>query len=130
MATFNWVKFCDYAYYSDHNKLSIINMAATGLLIRATVLPITHPQLFVVMETTVTPADKQLDFSAQIRAPSGKVMQRVEEPSIFAMDIADHISIFPFYGMRLEEEGEYHLEIFANLDSIVQYPFWVEVKPM
>lgn len=88
--------------------------------IGAKTLPHVLDQLFLVVSTVIENNDGEMAFSALISAPSGKALRRNNSPAIGAGD-RDRImynAVFGFYGLRLEETGEYHIEVFANGQSV------------
>jgi len=109
MASINWAFLCDYAFVSN-GKTSIIGLF-DQIGVRA--LPATHPQMFLVVSTTINPEDGNIKFGAQITSPTGgSNLAFVENPPFSVHGgISTNNMIFGFYGISLPESGDYHVEI-------------------
>lgn len=120
MASINWALLCEYAFYVERNKVSLIGVFSA---VRSRTLPYDIPQLFVVVSTAVAHEDGELYISATISAPSGTFLRESAVDHVFVESgkwVDAHKSVFGFYGVRFEEPGDYHIEVFINGHSV--YP--------
>lgn len=116
MTAINWTLLCDYAFMTEGRKLSLIGVFEN---IHTKSLPAVHLQLFVAVNITINPEDRLVRFSAQISAPSGNSLRRIDEnPLSVSGGTAQHNSVFGFYSLPFEEPGDYHVEVFANGQSV------------
>src|SRR5688572_17895491 len=106
MATINWSLVCDYAFVAD-GKLSMIGLFEH---IFAKQFPTLHPQLFLAINTTINLDDGPISLSAQVSAPGGNSISRIDKSPVMAVrDGVTLSNVFGFYRLPFEEPGEYHI---------------------
>lgn len=124
MGSINWAFLCDYAFQTD-GKGSLIGIFDA---VSVKTIPFAINQLFVVASMDIFPSDGTTNIAVQISSPSGNVLGAVSQPPITAYGgIAKHNLAAGFYGVPIEEPGEYHIEIFINGQSVHLIPLPVKL---
>ncbi len=126
MASINWIFLCDYAYVDAAGKASIIGMWEH---INARQLPITWPQMYVVMNLIPDPT-AETTIGVILSSPSGQEIAKIEgaklkNPASPAGVLNRAVLTFGFFNTIFKEEGVHHIEIFINGISIHSLAFTI-----
>lgn len=125
MPSINWAFLCDYAYVDVAGKASIIGIWDN---INAIQLPLTWPQMYVIMEILAEPNE---EFSVGVIAscPSGKELAKLGGSGnrIPANPTGEAKGKFAFgmFKTKFSETGQYHMELIINGVSVHSIPFTV-----
>lgn len=103
---------CDYAFYAQGNKLSII-----GIFENVNVLdfPSKHPSMSFVLALEGEP-NKRIDYYFSIENPSGKiVIDKSNQKAQAEIGANGKLNlIYNVVGVPIEEEGIYKINLFAG----------------
>ena len=116
MAKLNYAHLCDYAFLSANRTPTLIGIFSE---IMGKSLPSVHPLMVVVADFT-RDASTIYRFVITIKAPSGKLAVPPIDGTAEASDSTKkNVGIMAYvYGLKLEEEGTYTIEMTVNNDSL------------
>lgn len=116
MIKLNYAHICDYAFLSANRTPTLIGIFSE---INGKSLPAVHPLMVVVADFT-RDTNVTHRFVVTIKTPSGKLAIPPIDGTAEAPDpIKKNVGVIVYvYGLKLEEQGTYTIEMTVNNDSL------------
>ncbi len=119
----NFAHICDYASFGEGGKLNIVGIFKS---INAVKFPVIHPQMFIVVNITVSTAGTYKEVIKLIKEDNEIEIMKPLEFNVTANKGNSELGVFgQISGVKFDEEGMYKFKVYVNDSLIKEIPLMV-----